>query len=59
MICWSADYEHLAQWVGPGWVASDPTDTLNAFIAGLERQFSAVIDASCFFQVHRTRLTED
>ena len=59
MICWSADYEHLAQWVGPSWVVSDPTGTLNAYLAGLERRSPSVIDASCFFRVHRTNRSAD
>jgi hypothetical protein len=59
LICWSVDYEQLAKWVGPSWVASEPTDTLIAFLAGLERRSSTIIDASCFFQIQRTDLAED
>ena len=49
LICWSADYERLAQWVGPHWVASDPTDTVTYFIANLERRNCKVIDAKWLF----------
>jgi hypothetical protein len=52
-ICWSADYEHLAEWVGPSWRASDPTGAVTAFLADLERQSSTVIDARSLFDVRR------
>jgi hypothetical protein len=53
LICWSADYERLAQWVGPSWEASSPTGSLAAFLAGLERRSSTVIDARCVFELQR------
>lgn len=44
MAC-SADLEHLAQWVGEGWRASDPPPEMPmlAFLAKLVREHSTVI----------------
>lgn len=49
LICWSADYECIAEWVGPGRVASNPTGTVTHFIANLERRNCKVIDAKWLF----------
>jgi hypothetical protein len=41
----SADYERLAEWVGPHWHASDPSEhvPITKFVATLERQIDNVI----------------
>jgi len=47
MIAWSADFERLASWLGPGWRAANPTlgDThVLKFLARLERDASGVIN---------------
>lgn len=55
LICWSADYEDIAEWVGSDWVASDPSGTLTYFITNLERRYSKVIDAKQLFLAQPTK----
>jgi hypothetical protein len=45
LIEWSADFERLAEWVGPKWCASDPSDEpdILKFMATLERRHSNVV----------------
>jgi hypothetical protein len=45
-IMYSADYERLAEWVGPNWRASEPSEAvpLTKFMATIERKTDNVTD---------------
>jgi hypothetical protein len=45
LIEWSADFERLAEWVGPKWRAANPENppSILKFVAMLERRTSNVI----------------
>jgi len=46
LIKWSADLERIAEWVGEGWKASEPSEepSLIKHMACCERQTSSVVD---------------
>lgn len=46
LIQLSADYERIAEWVGPDWLASDPSEEVpvSRFLADLGRRDSSTVD---------------